>query len=161
MVTMVTTVALVAYNIKHDHGPRLSPGLVHAQTYITTMLNILFFIYITRNMRGCAGWAAFPKALPCPRRSRGQLLLSEKFLTNKQVTRGSLQLGHMLHSHSLLIKHVICQLQITVCHVSIRSTMSSVQSSTSSSVRTIQLASLFCLFAILNRTRYLSLLTSV
>ena len=66
MVTVVTTVALVAYNTTHDHGPGLSPGPVHAQTYIKTMLNTILCIYITRNMRGCADWVAFPKALPYP-----------------------------------------------------------------------------------------------
>ena len=67
MVTVVTIVALVAYNITHDHGLGLSPGPVHAQTYITTMLNTILCIYITRNMHGHIGWAAFPKDLPYPK----------------------------------------------------------------------------------------------
>ena len=66
MVTVVTTVALVAYNTTHDHGSGLSPGPVHAQTYITTMLNTILCICITRNMRGHVGWVAFHKALPYP-----------------------------------------------------------------------------------------------
>jgi hypothetical protein len=65
MVTVVTIVALVAYNTTHDHGSGLSLSPVHAQTYIKTMLNTILCIYITRNMPGRAGWAAFPKALLC------------------------------------------------------------------------------------------------
>jgi hypothetical protein len=87
---MVTTVVLAAYNTLHDHGSGLSPGPTHAQMHIITMLNIICGTYITRNMRGCIGWAAFPKALPYPRRSQGRLLLSAKVLTNKQVIRGGL-----------------------------------------------------------------------
>jgi hypothetical protein len=123
MVTMVTTVVLVAYNTLHDHGSGLSPGPTHAQMHIIAMLNIICGTYITWNMRGCTGWAAFPKALPYPRRSQGRLLLSAKVLTNKQVIRGGLSLGHVSHSHSLP-KNIICHLsnkflpcQRTVCHV--------------------------------------------
>ena len=90
MVTVVTTVALVANNTTYDYGPGLSPGPPHTQMHIITMLNIMFPTYITRNMRGHASWAAFPKALPYPRRSWGRLPLSANFLTNKQVTRGGL-----------------------------------------------------------------------
>ena len=79
MVTVVTTVALVAYNTIHDHGSGLSPNLTHTQMHIITMLSIIFGTYIKRNMRGHTSWAAFPKALPCPRRSWGRLLLSAKF----------------------------------------------------------------------------------
>jgi hypothetical protein len=90
MVTVVTTIELVAYNTIHDHGSGLSPGPTHTQMQIITMLNIICGTYITRNMCGRAGWVTFPKSLPYPRRSWGRLPLSAKFLTNKQVTRGGL-----------------------------------------------------------------------
>ena len=63
----LTVVAPVLCNKIYNHGPGLSPGPVHAPTHIFAMLNILQCIYVLSNMCGRASWAAFPKALPCPK----------------------------------------------------------------------------------------------
>jgi hypothetical protein len=136
MVTVVTTVVLVAYNITHDHGSGLSPIPTHIQTYITTMLNILIPIYITRNMHGHR-LGGLSQRFTLPPEVTGSTPAECKGFNQQASDTWRPLIGPRVTFPFAANK--TCHMP-TVCHISIWSATSSIRSATSSSVRTVRTA---------------------